>query len=235
MTVIIGLALAANALLLALALSIGRQLINELAGTVFGPASSVPWPTRCWPISSAAGRCCGSGCSWWSWGGSPGPTPPVALSARHCPAAWSRSGHSWPTVALAVPVGGSRQTPGGPGRGMAGVVVLLWGNDVSVSRLGWSLPSRSCSWRSCRSWSGPAAEPIVVRAPDSRPHTLHDRRQTQGRQPAPAVAPPRARRRGGIEAGPGRPARRPARALARPGVGEACLVGAQPTRPARRR
>ena len=41
MTVIIGVALVANALLLAWALSIGRQLfINELAGTVFGPASS---------------------------------------------------------------------------------------------------------------------------------------------------------------------------------------------------
>ena len=46
MTVIIGLALLANALLLALALSIGRQLfINELAGTVFGPASSVFYDT----------------------------------------------------------------------------------------------------------------------------------------------------------------------------------------------
>ena len=46
MTVIIGVALVANALLLAWALSIGRQLfINELAGTVFGPASSVFYDT----------------------------------------------------------------------------------------------------------------------------------------------------------------------------------------------
>ncbi len=42
MTVIIGVVLAANALLLAWALSVGRQLfVNELAGTVFGPASTV--------------------------------------------------------------------------------------------------------------------------------------------------------------------------------------------------
>ena len=42
MTVIIGAVLAANALLVALALSVGRQLfVNELAGTVFGPASRV--------------------------------------------------------------------------------------------------------------------------------------------------------------------------------------------------
>ena len=42
MTVIIGAALAANALLVALALSVGGQLfVNQLAGTVFGPASRV--------------------------------------------------------------------------------------------------------------------------------------------------------------------------------------------------
>ena len=42
MTLLIGVALMANALLLALALSVGRQLfVNELAGTVFGPASRV--------------------------------------------------------------------------------------------------------------------------------------------------------------------------------------------------
>ena len=46
MTVTIGLVLAANALLVAFALSVGRQLfIDELAGTVFGPASSVFFDT----------------------------------------------------------------------------------------------------------------------------------------------------------------------------------------------
>ena len=42
MTVIIGARVTANALLLALALSVGRQLfIDALAGTTFGPASRV--------------------------------------------------------------------------------------------------------------------------------------------------------------------------------------------------
>ena len=46
MAVVIGALLAANALLMALALSIGRQLfVNELAGTVFGPASGVFYDT----------------------------------------------------------------------------------------------------------------------------------------------------------------------------------------------
>ena len=45
-----------------------------------------------------------------------------------------------------------------------------------------------CSWRSCRSWSGPATERIVVRAPERRAHTLHDPSQTQGRQHRPAPA-----------------------------------------------
>ena len=45
-TAIIGAVLAANALLVAFAVSVGRQLfINELAGTVFGPASSVFYDT----------------------------------------------------------------------------------------------------------------------------------------------------------------------------------------------
>src|SRR4051794_10165346 len=42
MTMIIGAVLAANALLVALVLTVGRQLfVNELAGTVFGPASGI--------------------------------------------------------------------------------------------------------------------------------------------------------------------------------------------------
>ena len=46
MTVIIGVVLAANALLVTLCLSVGRQLfIDELAGSVFGPASSVFYDT----------------------------------------------------------------------------------------------------------------------------------------------------------------------------------------------
>ena len=58
MTVIIGVVLAANALLVALALSVGGQLfVNELAGTVFGPASRVFYD-QLLPTSSEASRCC---------------------------------------------------------------------------------------------------------------------------------------------------------------------------------
>ena len=61
MTVTIGFLLAANAVLLALSLSIGRQLfINELAGTTFGPpARSSKTPSS--PTSPVAGRC---SCGW---------------------------------------------------------------------------------------------------------------------------------------------------------------------------
>ena len=181
MTVIIGVALVANALLLR-SLSIGRQLfINELAGTVFGLASSVFYDTlgayleRGWQVLGWLGLILVVGV------GSPGPTPPVPPSARPCPAAWSPSGHSWPTGRSAVPVGGRGQRPVASGRGGRG-----WcrrpavGTDVSVSRLGWSLLGWS-PWRSCRSWSGLPMERIVVRAPERRAPTLHDQRQTQAR------------------------------------------------------
>ena len=60
---------------------------------------------------------------------------------RTCPAAWRPSGPRWPTARSAVPAAGSRPTPAGCGwpSGLLGAVVLLWGNDVSLSRLFWSL------------------------------------------------------------------------------------------------
>lgn len=61
MTVAIGLVLAANAALVALALDVGRQLfIDGLAGTVFGPAAAVFYATllayfvRGWQITCGA-------------------------------------------------------------------------------------------------------------------------------------------------------------------------------------
>jgi hypothetical protein len=142
MTVIIGVALAANALLVAFALSVGRQLfINELAGTVFGPASSVFYDTllayleRGWQVlawlglilvvagwftgsnrsGAAARRTLAGGLESIGTGVSGGPLGGagrwVAVNAR------------WLRVAI----------------GVLGAVVLLWGNDVSLSRLLWSL------------------------------------------------------------------------------------------------
>lgn len=141
MAVIIGVVLAANALVVALALSVGRQLfINELAGTVFGPASSVFYDTllayleRGWQV--------------FLWLG-------VILVV----AAWF-AGSNASGTAVRTALAGGLETAGarlsdGPvgdaGRwvaanatglrvavGVIGAVVLLWGNDVSPSRLFWS-------------------------------------------------------------------------------------------------
>jgi hypothetical protein len=142
MTVIIGVALVANALLLALALSIGHQLfIDQLAGTVFGPASSVFYDTllayleRGWQVlgwlglilvvvgwftgSNAAGTAVRTTLS----GGLESVGAQLAEGPLGGAGRWVAANARWLRVAV----------------GVVGVVVLLWGNDVSVSRLGWSL------------------------------------------------------------------------------------------------
>jgi hypothetical protein len=140
--VIIGVALVANALLLAWSLSIGRQLfINELAGTVFGPASSVFYATllayleRGWQVlgwlglilvvvgwftgSNASGTAVRTTLS----GGLESVGAQLADGSLGGTGRWVAANARWLRVAV----------------GVVGVVVLLWGNDVSVSRLGWSL------------------------------------------------------------------------------------------------
>jgi hypothetical protein len=142
MTVIIGLVLAANALLVAWALSVGRQLfINELAGTVFGPASSVFYDTlltyleRGWQvflwlgvILVVAGWFAGSNASGTAvrttitggleTAGARLADGPVAGTGR-----WVAANARWLRIAV----------------GVLGAIVLLWGNDVSLPRLLWSL------------------------------------------------------------------------------------------------
>ena len=141
MTVTIGAVLAANALLVAFALSVGRQLfINELAGTVFGPASSVFFDTlltyleRGWKV--------------FLWLG-------VILVV----AGWFTGSNASGTAVRSTLAGGletvgarlarrpgRRRRPVGRGQrpwlrvavGVLGAVVLLWGNDVSPTRLFWS-------------------------------------------------------------------------------------------------
>ena len=134
--------LAANALLVAWALSVGRQLfINELAGTVFGPASSVFYDTlltyleRGWQV--------------FLWLG-------VILVVTGWFAGTNASGTAVrTTLAGGLETAGARLADGpvaGTGRwvaanarwlriavGVLGAIVLLWGNDVSPSRLAWSL------------------------------------------------------------------------------------------------
>ena len=116
MTVIIGLGLVANALLVALALSIGRQLfIDELAGTVFGPASSVFYDTllayleRGWQVLAWLGLILVVA-GWFA-----GPNKSGTAVRRRCHAGWKASGRRWPTGRSAVPAGGPRPMLGGCG------------------------------------------------------------------------------------------------------------------------
>ena len=142
MTVTIGVVLAANALLVALALSIGRQLfIDHLAGTVFGPASSVFYDTllaylvRGWQMLFWLGLILVVA-GWFTGSNAPGTA--VRSSVRHglegvgaqladgpvsAAGRWVAGNARWLRVAV----------------GVIGVVVLLWGNDISPSRLLWSL------------------------------------------------------------------------------------------------
>ena len=142
MTVIIGAVLAANALLVALAVTVGRQLfIDALAGSTFGPASAVFYDTLLayldrgrqvflwlglilvvvgWfagpnRYGTAVRSAIAGGLE--SIGGALADTP-VGDAGR-----WVAANARWLRVAV----------------GLLGVVVLLWGNDVSLSRLFWSL------------------------------------------------------------------------------------------------
>jgi hypothetical protein len=143
MTVVIGAVVAANAVLIALAGSIGRQLfVNELAGTVFGPASRVFFDT----LAAYLDR---------------GQQVLLWLGLILVAAGWFAGSNRYGT-AVRTGVGGGLEGVGtsladGTGIGGAGqwveanagwlrvvvvtlgFVVLLWGVDVSPSRLWWSL------------------------------------------------------------------------------------------------
>jgi hypothetical protein len=142
MTVIIGGVLAANALLVAFALSVGRQLfINELAGTVFGPASSVFFDTllayleRGWKVFLWLGVILVV-VGWFTGSNTSGAAVRSTLAG------------GLETVGARLadgPVGGAGRWVAANARwlrvavGVLGAVVLLWGNDVSPTRLFWSL------------------------------------------------------------------------------------------------
>jgi hypothetical protein len=141
MTTIIGVVLAANALLVALLLTVGRQLfVNQLAGTVFGPASAiffdqllsylqrgqqvllwvgvilvlVGWFTLPTGTGAAARGAISGGLA------TLGSALPNGLAGA---GQWVAANARWLRVAI----------------GVVGVVVLLWGNDISLSRLFCSL------------------------------------------------------------------------------------------------
>jgi hypothetical protein len=142
MTVIIGAALAANALLVAFSLSVGRQLfINELAGTVFGPASSVFFDTllayleRGWKVFLWLGVILVV--VGWFTGSNTSGTAVRSTLAGGLETIGARLAYG--------PVGGAGRWVAANARwlrvavGVLGAVVLLWGNDVSPTRLFWSL------------------------------------------------------------------------------------------------
>jgi hypothetical protein len=142
MTVIIGVVLAANALLVALALSVSRQLfINELAGTVFGPASSVFYDTlltyldRGWQVFLWLGVILVV--AGWFTGTNASGTAVRTTLAGGLETAGARLADG--------PVGGAGRWVAANARwlrvavGVLGAVVLLWGNNVSLPRLFWSL------------------------------------------------------------------------------------------------
>ena len=142
MTVTIGVALAANALLVALCLSVGRQLfIDKLAGSTFGTASSVFYDTllayleRGWKVLLWLGLILVVA-GWFTGFNAAGTAVRSTVSG----------GLQSVGAALAGgPVGGAGRWVAANARwlrvviGVLGAVVLLWGNDVSLSRLVWSL------------------------------------------------------------------------------------------------
>ncbi|MGH3476226.1 MAG: hypothetical protein ACRDQD_05250 [Nocardioidaceae bacterium] len=155
-------ALAANALLVAWALSVGRQLfINELAGTVFGPASSVLYDTlltyleRGWQVflwlgvvlvvagwftgSNATGTAVRTTLSGGlETAGARLADGPVADTGR-----WVAGNARWLRIAA----------------GVLGAIVLLWATRSRLRGCSGHSCSPSSYWRSCSSWLGPAAGP----------------------------------------------------------------------------
>ncbi|MET0837739.1 MAG: hypothetical protein ABWY19_03085 [Marmoricola sp.] len=142
MTVAIGAVIAFNALVLALALSVGRQLFsNELSGTPFGPASKAFYETMLAYLQR-------------------GQQVVLFLGLFLVVVGWFAGSNRYGT-AVRTGIAGALEQIGGalPGEqvgaagrwvdanvrwlrvvvGVLGVVVLLWGNDVSVSRWWWSL------------------------------------------------------------------------------------------------
>ncbi len=142
MTVAIGAVLAANALLVAFALSVGRQLfVDQLAGTVFGPASTVfydqllSYLMRGWQVFLWLGLIL-IVTGWFTGSNASGTAARATLAG----------GLETMGASMADgPVGGAGRWVAANARwlrvavGVLGAVVLLWGNDISPARLFWAL------------------------------------------------------------------------------------------------
>ena len=141
MMVTIGLLLAANALLLALALAIGRQLfIDDFAGTVLGPASAVFYDTllgylqRGWHVLLWLGVIVVV-TGWFTGSSTSGQKSRAVVrdglekvGARSAgrrggvAGEWAAANAHWLRIAA----------------GLSGAVVLLWGDDPNTARLLWA-------------------------------------------------------------------------------------------------
>jgi len=141
MAVVIGVGLALNALLVAFALSVGRQLfVNELAGTVFGPASRIFFDTllayleRGWHVFLWLGVILAAA-GWFSGSNQSGTAVRTTVSGgletigSHLDHERIRDVGKWVALNAAwLRIAGV----------VLGVIVLLWGNDISPTRLAWS-------------------------------------------------------------------------------------------------
>jgi hypothetical protein len=142
MTVAIGVALVANSLLVAIALSVGRQLfIDTLSGTEFGPASTVVYDTLLsflmrgqrvllWLglilviVGWFAGRnAFGTAVRGTLRGGLEKAGAAMADGPVAAPGRWVSANAGWLRVVIAA----------------LGGVVLLWGNQVSEAQLFWAV------------------------------------------------------------------------------------------------
>lgn len=141
MAVAIGAALAGNALILGFALSVGRQLfINDLAGTTFGPASAVFYDTLLAYLEQGVRVVAWLGlilvvAGWFSGRNSTGTAVRSTVSATlenagstlsdgpaHGVGRWVAANATWLRVVA----------------GVVGVVLLIWGNQATPTRLLWS-------------------------------------------------------------------------------------------------
>ncbi len=142
MTVIIGVALIANALLVGLALSIGRQLfINGFAGTEFSAASSVFYDQLLTYLQRGWHVFLGLGLILVLVGWLSGPNPSGTSVRTSLSGSLRRMGASL-SEQTAVSATGRFVAPNVKWLrvivGLLGAVVLMWGNEISVHRLLWS-------------------------------------------------------------------------------------------------
>lgn len=141
MSIAIGLAFIANAALIAFALSVGRQLfVNELAGTVFGRASSVFYTTMLAYLDRGQEVVLWLGVILVAAGWFAGANAPGTAVRRTVTGALESAGAALPAEQLASPatwvaanVTWLRYVVFG-----IGVVVLAWGNNMNPDRLLWT-------------------------------------------------------------------------------------------------